>query len=61
MLRIVHQYVEGMQIDVAVRTILGAQPAADAPIFNNYFQRIPAPNRAHRTAHHTQRIETLAA
>src|SRR6185437_2463961 len=50
-----------VHVDIAVGTILRAQTATDAPVFNNHFQRIAAPNRTHRTAHHAQRVAALAA
>ena len=43
---------ELVQVDVAVRTIVGAESAADAPIFDDDFERILAANGAHRTADH---------
>jgi hypothetical protein len=52
-LQVLHHHIEWMQIDISIRTIPRAQAATDAPILNNDFQRIPAANRAHGTAHHT--------
>src|ERR1700693_1261285 len=55
------QYLERMQIDMAVRAVARAQAAADAPILDDDFERIAAANRTHRTADHAQRIATLPA
>src|SRR5580698_6652361 len=57
----IRRYVERMHVDIAVWTIFRAQAAADAPIFNNHFQRIPAADRSHRATDHAKRIEALAA
>src|ERR1700733_10367224 len=38
--RLVHKF---LHIDVAVRTVRGAQPAAHAPVLNHHFQRISPP------------------
>ena len=58
---ILDHHFERMQINVAVRTILRAKAAADAPIFDDNFERVAPPNRADRAANHTQRITALAA
>jgi len=50
-----------MQIDVAVGTILRAQAAADAPIFDDDFERIAAPNRADRAARPCKWVAALPA
>src|SRR5580704_3509315 len=50
-----------MEIDIAVRALLGAQAAADTPVLDYYFQRIAPANRSHRAADHAQRIQALAA
>ena len=50
-----------MQVDVAVRAVLGAQAAADAPVLDDHFERIAAADGAHRTAHHAQRIAAMPA
>src|SRR5579859_1586078 len=50
-----------MHVDIAVRTILRAQAATDAPILDDDFQRIAPPNRADRTPHHAQRVAALPA
>src|SRR5260370_7624647 len=60
-LRIVNHHFEWMQIDVAVGTILRAQAAADAPIFDDDFERIAPANRTDRAADHTKRVAALAA
>src|SRR2546421_12035987 len=60
-LRIVNHHFERMQIDVAVRTILGAEAAADAPILDDDFERIAPANRADRAADHAKRVAALAA
>ena len=52
---------ERMHVDIAVRAVLGAQAAADAPVLDDHFQRIAPPDGAHRAAHHAQRIAALAA
>src|SRR5271156_1753263 len=58
--RHVGENIERVHVDVAVRAILRAQPAADAPILDNHFQRIAPPNGTDRTPHHAQRVQTLA-
>src|SRR5712664_3560876 len=60
-LRIINHHFERMQIDVAVRTILGAKAAADAPIFDDDFERMSPSNRADRAADHAERVAALAA
>jgi hypothetical protein len=45
-------YFEWMEIDIAVGAIPGAEAATDAPIFDNDFQGISAPDCADRTTHH---------
>src|SRR5713226_3418432 len=60
-LRIGNHHFKWMQIDVAVRTILCAEAAADAPIFDDDFERIAPANRADGAADHTQRVAALAA
>ena len=59
--RIVNHHFEWVQIDVAVRTILRAEAAADAPILDDDFERIAPANRADGAADHTQRVAALAA
>src|SRR5229473_423033 len=60
-LRIVDHHFEGVQIDVAVRTVLRAEAAADAPILDDDFQRIAPSNRTDRTADHAEWIAALPA
>src|SRR5450755_4109365 len=50
-----------MHVDISIRAVFRAQPATDAPVFDNHFQRIAAPYGANRTAHHAQRIAALPA
>src|SRR5207237_531369 len=45
-LRIVRKNFEGMQIDIAVGAIPRAEPAADAPILDDDFERIAATDGA---------------
>ena len=61
MFEIFGHHFERMKIDVAVRTISHAESAADAPVFNNDFQRIAPANRPDGAADHTKRIAALAA
>ncbi len=58
---IVNHHFERMQIDVAVRTILRAKAAPDAPILDDDFERIAPANRANGAADHAQRVAALAA
>src|SRR5260370_24319536 len=60
-LEIVNHHFERMQIYIAVGTILRAQAAADAPIFDNDFQRIAPSNRTDGAADHAERVAALAA
>src|SRR5580704_12179566 len=57
----IRRYVERVHVDIAVRAIFSAEAAADAPIFDDYFQRIPAADRSHGAPDHAKRIEALAA
>ena len=50
-----------MHIDIAVRAILSAQAAADAPVFNDDLKRIAAADGSDRAAYHAERVATLAA
>src|SRR3954453_10071665 len=50
-----------LKVDVAVGTIVGAHAAADAPVFDDDFQRALAPDGAHRTADHAKRVAALPA
>ena len=52
---------EWMQVDVAVGTIVGAQAAADAPVFDDDFERVAAADGADGASDHAQRIAALAA
>src|SRR5579883_197119 len=61
MIRILGHDFEGMQVDVAVRTIARAEAAADAPVFNNHFQRIAPANGADWAANHAERVAALTA
>ena len=61
MLGIFGQDLEGMKIDVAVRTVARAKAAADAPIFDDDFQRIAAANGADGAANHAEWVAALAA
>src|SRR4030095_12163392 len=48
---------ERMQIDVAVRALGGAEPAADDPVLDDGLERVRvATDRADRAAHHAQRV-----
>src|SRR5215472_13389650 len=58
---IVHHHFERMKIDVSIRAILRAQPATDAPILDDDFQRISPADGTYRASHHTQRIAALPA
>lgn len=51
---------EWVQVDVAVGTIVGAQAASDAPIFDDHFERVSAADGAHGASDHAQRITALA-
>ena len=61
MLGIFGQDLEGMKIDVAVRTVARAKATADAPIFDDDFQRIAAANGADGAANHAKWVAALAA
>src|SRR4051812_32907989 len=50
-----------LQIDVAVRAAFDTRSAANAPIFNDDFQRSFAADGADGTAHHAQRIAAVPA
>jgi hypothetical protein len=58
---IIGHHFEWMEIDISVRTIARAESAADAPIFDDDFERIAPSNRADRTSNHAQRIAALPA
>src|SRR6202162_3363523 len=53
------QYLERMQIDIAVRAVARAQAAADAPILDDDFERIAAANGADRAAHPAEGVAAL--
>ena len=61
MIGIFGQDFEWMQVDISIRTIARAEPTADAPIFDDDFQRIAPANRADRAADHAEGIAALAA
>lgn len=51
---------DGMHIDVAVRTVVRAEPAADAPIFDDDVERFGPVNRIHRATDHADRVLATA-
>src|SRR5688572_10967806 len=59
--RIGHGGLEGVQRQVAVRAIVGAEAAADAPVLDDDLERVATPNRSDRTADHAERIAALPA
>ena len=59
--RVVEFHRKRVQIDVAIRAIARAEAAADAPVFDNNFQRVPPADRSHRATDHAQGIAALAA
>ena len=58
---IVGHHFEGVKVDVPVRAIERAKPAADTPIFDNDFQGIAAADGADGAANHAERVAALAA
>src|SRR5580693_6068692 len=60
-LQVFDHHFERMQINISVRAVPRAQPAADAPILNNYFQRISPPDRSYWTPDHAKRVAALSA
>src|SRR3974390_3186202 len=48
LLGIVGHHFEGMKVDVAVGTITRAKAAADAPVFDDHFERMAAADGADR-------------
>src|SRR5262249_53752726 len=52
---------EVVDVDVAVRAVLSAQPAADAPVLDEDLERVPATDRPDGTPDHAQRIAARAA
>ena len=59
--RIVEFDRERMQVDVAVRTVVGAEAASNAPILDDYFEGVPAADGADGASDHAQRIAALPA
>ncbi len=59
--QIFHTHLERVQVNISVRAIPRAQSASNAPIFDDYFQRISPPDRSDRTSDHAQRIAALPA
>src|SRR5687768_3109441 len=48
---------ERVQVDVAVRALVGAEAAADAPVLDDDLERVlMAADRADRAAHHAERV-----
>ena len=43
---------ERMHVDVSVRTVVGALAATNAPILDDYLERIAAANRSHGATYH---------
>jgi len=43
---------EWVQVDVAIRTVVGAEAAANAPILDDDFERVPAADRTHGASDH---------
>jgi len=58
---VVEANIEGMEIDVAIGAVARTQAAADAPIFNDDFERIAAADGANGAADHTEGIAALTA
>ena len=58
---IVDTHIEGMKIDVAVRAVARTEAAANAPVFDDDFERVAAANGAHGAANHAERVATLPA
>ena len=52
---------ERMQINISVGTVGGAKAAADAPVFDDYLERVAPPDGADRASDHAERIATLTA
>src|SRR5467141_187627 len=59
--RFVNHHFEWVQINIAVRAILRAKAAANAPIFDDDFERIAPSNRADGAADHAERVAALPA
>src|SRR5579863_9066685 len=60
-IRIVGHNFERMQIDISIRTVERAKPAADAPIFDDDFERVTPSNGAYGTSDHAKRVAALPA
>src|SRR5258708_10157874 len=58
---IIPHHFERVQINIAVRTILRAEAATDAPILDDDFERISPSNRTDGAADHAKRVAALAA
>src|SRR5204863_326546 len=58
---IVEFHRERMEVDIAVRAVVGAEAASDAPVFNDDFEGISAADRTYGAAHHAQRVAALPA
>src|ERR1700687_4077694 len=54
-------FLERMHVDIAIRTILGAFAATDAPVLNDDLSRVAPAYRADGAADHAIRIETRPA
>jgi hypothetical protein len=52
---------KGVKIDIPVRTIIRAQTTANAPVFDDHFQRVAPPDGADGASHHAKRVAALAA
>src|SRR5262249_21531298 len=52
---------EWMEVDVSEGAVLGAQPAADAPVLDHDLERVPPADGADGTTDHAQRIATRPA
>src|SRR5579884_130739 len=50
---------ERMHVDVSIRTVIRAETATDAPVFNDDFQAVAAANRSHWASHHAQWVLTV--
>src|SRR4029077_10369538 len=61
MRRVVELDRDGMQVDVAIGAIVCAQPAPDAPVFDDDFEGIAAADGTDRATDHAQRVSALAA
>src|SRR5512138_570982 len=48
--------IERLHVDVAVGAVVGAQAAADAPVFDDDLQAVAPPDGPNGTAHHAERV-----